>query len=75
MRFFHILLNTKSLKLDPSIIAVKPPRRLGLSLGGEAQPSMDEIKKVIKGMAHWKAVGSDGLPAGMLELDDAALVQ
>lgn len=52
MRFFHRLLNTKSLKPDPSIIAVKPQQRFGLSLGDEAQPSMDEIKKVIKGIAH-----------------------
>ena len=56
VRFFHKLLNTISLKLDPTIIKLFPPRPLELSLGDEL--SMDEMTEVIKGMPNWKAGGA-----------------
>ena len=38
--FYHKLLNTKSLKLDPTIIDLLPPRPLSVPLGDV--PSMDD---------------------------------
>ena len=71
-RFYHTLLNTESLKLDPAIIDLLPPRPLGVSLGVE--PSVDEMTEIIKGMPSWKAVGPDGLPAELLKLDHPEFV-
>ena len=71
---FHTLLNTKSLKLDPTVIIdLLPPRPLELSLGDE--PSMDEMMGVIKTMSNWKAVGPDDLPAELLKLDHPEFIQ
>jgi len=70
---YHKLLNTKSLKLDPTIIDLVPPRPLKLSLGNE--PSIDEMMEAVKGMSNWKAVGPDGLPVEVLKLDHPAFVQ
>ena len=67
------LLNTKSLKLDPTIFNLLPPRPLELSLGDE--PSMDEMTEALKGMSNWKAVGPDGLPAELLKIDHPAFAQ
>ena len=44
-------LNTGSLKIDPTIIYLYPPRPLEVSLGD--QPSMDEMTEVINGMPNW----------------------
>ena len=44
--FYHKLSNTKSLKLDRTIIDLMPPRPLKLSLGNE--PSMDEMTEDVK---------------------------
>ena len=64
---FEHELNTKSIKLDPTIIDLLQPRPLQLSLGDE--PSMDDMTEVIKGVPNWKAGGPDGLPAELLKLD------
>ena len=56
VKFFDKLLNTKSLKLDPTIIELLPPRPLELSLGDE--PSMNEMTQV-----SCSLVGPDDLPA------------
>ena len=45
--YYHNLLNTKSLKLDPTVIDLLPPRPLKLSLGDES--SMDEMTEALKG--------------------------
>ena len=66
-------MNTGSLKIDPTIIYLYPPRPLEVSLGDE--PSIDEMTEVIKGMPNWKAVGPDGLPAEVLKLDHPEFVQ
>ena len=70
-RFCQNLLNTKSLKLDPTIIL--PPRPPKLSL--EDEPSMDEMTEALKGMSNWKAVGPDGLPVELLKIDHPAFAQ
>ena len=56
--YFGTLLNTKSPKLDPTISSVFPQRQLALSLGDE--PTMDDIRAVIRGMPNWK--GGDQTP-------------
>ena len=57
-----------SLKLDPTITELFSPQPLELSLGDE--PSMDEMAEAInKSMPNWKAVGPEGLPAGLPQLD------
>ena len=63
-RFYDKLGNTKSLKLDPTIIDLLPPRPLKLSL--EDEPSMNEMTEALKGMPNWKPVGPDGLPSELL---------
>lgn len=73
MRAFHKLLNTKSLKLDPTIIDPLPPRPLEQSLGDE--PSVDEMMGAVKTMPNWKAVGPDDLPAELLKIDHPDFIQ
>ena len=58
-RFYHTLLNTKSLKLDPTIIDLLPPRPLELALGDE--PSTDEITEVVKACRTGKRSGQAAL--------------
>ena len=58
-RFFDNLLNTKSLRLDPTVIELLPPRSRELSL--EHERSTDEMKEEIKRTPNWKAVGADAL--------------
>ena len=71
--FYHKRLNTKSPKLDPTIIDLLPPRPLEVSLGDE--PSMGEITEALKGMSNWKAVGPDGLVAELLYIDHPVFAQ
>ena len=59
--FFNTLLNTKSPKLDPTILERFPARPVALSLGDE--PMMIEMTEAIRIMANEKAVGPDSLPA------------
>ncbi|MEP5376703.1 MAG: hypothetical protein ABJQ14_13080 [Hyphomicrobiales bacterium] len=67
--FYHKLLNTKSLKLDPTIIDLLPPRPLHVSLGDG--PSMDEMTEI----SNWKALGQDRLPAKLIKLDHSVFTQ
>ena len=67
------LSNTKSLKLDPTIIDPLPPRSLELSLGDE--PFLDQTMGVIRAVPNWKAVGPDGLLAELLKLDHLKIIQ
>ena len=62
--------NTKSLKLDPTVIDLLPPRPPKLSL--EDEPS---VTGALKGVSNWKAVGSDGLPAELLKIDHPVFAQ
>ena len=65
--FILKLLNTKSLKLDPTIIDLLPPRPLKLSL--EDELSMQEMTEALGGMSNWNAVRLDGLPAQLYKID------
>ena len=60
VRFFKTLLNTKSPKLDPTIIEQFPARPVELALGDP--PTMHDVEDAIRGMANEKAVGPDSLP-------------
>ena len=60
--FCHKLLNT--------IIKLLPPRPLQLSL--EDDPSMNKMTEALEGMSNWKAVGPDGLPAELQNIDQPA---
>jgi len=73
VRFFNTLLNTKSPKLDPTILERFPTRPVALSLGDE--PTMIEMTEAIRSMANEKAVGPDSLPAELLKLDDPDILQ
>ena len=66
-------MNTKSLKLDATIIDLVPPRPPKLSL--EDEPSMDEMTEALRGKSNLKAVGPDGLPAELLKIDHPAFAQ
>ena len=69
----NLELNTKSLKLGPTIIELFLPRPLELSLGDEL--SMNEMMEVIKGMPNWKVVEPDDLTAEFLKLDNPEFYQ
>ena len=70
---YHKFLNTKSLKLDLTIIDLLPSRPLKPSLGNE--PFMDEMTDSLKGMLNWNAVRPDGLLAKLLKIDHPAFAQ
>ena len=72
-RVVGTLLTTKSSKLDPTISALSPQRRLPPSLGDE--PTMDNMTAVIRGMPNRKAVGPDSLPAELLKLDHPEFIR
>ena len=72
-RFYDTILNTKFLKLDPTIVDLLSPRLLELSHGDET--SMNQVTEVIKGMLNWTTVGPDVIPAELLKLDHPDLVQ
>ena len=66
VRWFHKLLSTKSPTLDPSIVdELKqwPPCR-----PQDDVPSSYEVEEAIRALANRKAVGPDGLPAGLLQV-------
>ena len=74
--FYHKLSNTKSLKLDPTIIGLSPPRPLELlvvSLGDE--PAIDEMTEAHEGAPNWNILGPDGLPAELLKIDHPTCAQ
>ena len=69
--FFGILLNTKSLALNPDIAeqtiqrqATPASRRLGKA------PTLEEVEWAVEGLMNWKAPGHDSLPAELLKIDD-----
>ena len=66
VRFFRLLLNTKSDMLDPDIPKRLPQHPFASALGIE--PTEEEIATATKTMANAKAVGPDGLPAELLKL-------
>ena len=71
--FHHKRLNTKSLKLDPTIIDLYSSRPLTLYLGDE--PFVDEMTESPQGMSNWNAVGPDGLLVGVLNIARAVFAQ
>ena len=71
--FYRTLLNTKSLKLDPTISEHFPKRPVAERLG--LDPTMEEMVEAIGGMANWKAVGPDSLPVELLKLDDSEFLR
>ena len=66
MRFFRSLLNPKSDMLDADIPKRPPQHPVASALGIE--PTEEEIATAMKAMASAKAVGPNGLPAGLLKL-------
>lgn len=69
-KLFPILLNTKSPKLDPTMVEQFPVvRPVELSLVG-ALPII-EMKEAIQSMGKEKAAGSDSPPVELLKLDNS----
>ena len=66
VRFFRLLLNSKSDMLDPDIPKRLPKQPVASTLGIE--PTEEEIATTMKAMVNAKAVGPDGLPAKLLKL-------
>ena len=66
VRFFRLLLNSKSDMLDADIPKRLPQHPVASALGIE--PTEEEIAPSMKAMANAKAVGSYGLPAELLKL-------
>ena len=66
VRIFRSLLNAKFDMLDPDIPKRLPQHPVASALGIE--PTEEEITTAMKAMADVKAVGPDGLPAGLLKL-------
>ena len=58
--FCHKLLIAKSLKLDPTLIDLSPPRTPTLSLEDEA--SMDEMTEALQGMSNCESCGARWSP-------------
>ena len=65
VRFFRLLLNSKSDMLDADIPKRLPQYPVASALGIE--PTEEEIATAMKAMANAKAVGPDGLPAELLK--------
>ena len=59
VRWFHILLNTKSPKLDPNIAEELDQGPENMPLG--VQPTMQELTEAIRSLANGKVVGPDGV--------------
>ena len=66
VRFFRLLLNSKSDVLDPDIPLRLPQQLIASALGIE--PMEEKIATAIKAMANAKAVRPDGLPVELLKL-------
>ena len=66
VRFFRLLLNSKSDMLDPEIPKRLQQQPVASALG--ISPIEEEIATAMKAMANEKAVGLDGLPAELLKL-------
>ena len=75
-RFFGTLLNTKSPKLNLAIIEevqqrpAAPTTRGSVPLG--SAPTLEETRRVTRGMHNWKAPGSDSVVAELLKIDEPA---
>ena len=66
MRFFSVLLNAKSDKLDPGIAKDLPQRPTTHAVGIE--PTEEEVAAAIRSISNGKAVGPDELPLELLKL-------
>ena len=66
VRFFRLLLNSKSDMIDADIPKRLPQHPVASALGIE--PTEEEIATAMKAMANAKAVGPDGLLAELLKL-------
>ena len=66
-RFFSTLLNTKPPKLNPAIIEEVQQRPAAPTTGDSiplgSAPTLEETRRAIRGMHHWKAPGPDSLVA------------
>ena len=73
-RFFSTLLNTKSPKLNPVIIEEVQQRPAAPTTGDlvplASAPTLEETRRVIRGMHNWKAPGPDSLVAELLKIDN-----
>ena len=76
MRFFSTLLNTEFLKLNPAIIEevqqplVAPTTGDSVPLGSAS--TLEETRRVVRGMHNCKATGPDSLVVELLKIDEPA---
>ena len=75
-RFFSTLLNTKSPKLNPTIIE-EVQQRPAAPITGDlvplgSAPTLEETRRAIRGMYSWKAPGPDSLMVELLKIDEPA---
>ena len=66
VRWFHTLLNAKSPRLDPNIAEGLDQWPENMPLGG--QPTMQELRDVIRSLANGKAVGPDGISVELFKI-------
>ena len=66
VRWFHILLNTKSLTLDPNIAEGLEQWPENTTLGNK--PTIQELTDAICSLANGKAVGPDGVPVELFKI-------
>ena len=66
VRWYHTLLNAKSLKFDPNITEGLHQWPETMPLG--VQPTMQELTGAIRSLANGKAVGPDGVSVELLEI-------
>ena len=64
VRWFHILLNAKSPRLDPNIAKGLDQWPKNMPLG--VQPTVQELTDAIRSLANGKAVGPDGVSVELL---------
>ena len=75
-RLFSTLLKTKSPKLNPAIIEEVQQRPAAPTTGDSvplgSAPTLEEIRREIRGMHNWKAPGPDSLVIELLKIDEPA---
>lgn len=69
----NILLNTKSLKLDPTIIEQFSARPVAISLCNA--PNIIKMGGAVRNMAIDKVVGLNSLPIELLKIEDPVFLQ
>ena len=72
-RFPGTLPTTISSEFDPTMSALFPQRSLAPSRGDG--PTMDDMTAVIRGMANWKTVRPDSLPAWLVKIDHPEFIR